>query len=69
MAQHPMNNGPHAALGMSRDEMERLAKIDDEMAGKYRHVLKLAVNFNLKPWGTGIKDRDKTIVGVGTEPR
>ena len=63
-----MDNGPHGAIGVSRDEIERLAKIDDEMAGQNRHVLKLTVNFNLKPRGTGIKDRDKTIVGVGAKP-
>ena len=52
---------------MSRDEVERLPKVDDEMAGKYRHIHKLPVDLDLKARRAGIKDRYETLVRVGAQ--
>ena len=58
LAQHPVRHRADLAIRASGDEAERLTKVDNEMAREHGHVLKLAVNFNLKPRSTGIKDRD-----------
>ena len=35
------------SIRVSRDEVERLTKVDDEVAGQHRHVLKIAAHLDL----------------------
>ena len=54
---------------MSGNKVQRLAEIDNQMAGEHRHIHEVTGNFNLQPHSGGIEDRDKTVIGVRAQPQ
>ena len=56
------------STSVSGDEVERLTKVDDEVAFQNRHVLKLAAHLDLQTRCAGIEDGDKSVIGMRPQP-
>jgi len=68
LTHHTVRRRVDRAIRVSGDELQRLTKIDDEMARQRRHVLKFTADLDLQARRTGVEYRDKPVVGVRPQP-